>query len=91
LGTIDRLHVIANSGSMERRFESIMDDQLKVRTAAEARLKDEIIAARTELRDLVRVTKDELERADAAQAAGAMDCISYVIGSRGFCISCFVL
>ena len=66
---------------MERRYEGMMDDQLKVRTAAEARLKDELTAARTELRDLVRVTKEDLERADAAQSAGAMR----------FSVSCFAL
>ena len=63
--------MLADRGLMERQHEGMMDDQVKVRTAAEARLKEETAAARTELFDLVSVTKENLERADAVQSAGA--------------------
>ena len=55
--------------SMERRHEEAMDDQIKIRQAAEARLKEEIAGARSELRDLVSTTKAEMAAADEALGA----------------------
>jgi DNA anti-recombination protein RmuC len=55
--------------AMDRKYETSMDDQLKTREKVEARLREEIAGARTELRELVKATKDDLERADSAQTA----------------------
>jgi DNA anti-recombination protein RmuC len=54
--------------AVDKRCTAAIDDQAKTREASEARLKDEIKGARMELRELVKATKEDLERADSNQA-----------------------
>jgi DNA anti-recombination protein RmuC len=55
--------------ALDTRCTTTIDEQKKTREAAEARLKEEIKGARTELRELVKATKEDLERADSNQTA----------------------